>query len=78
MLNVALWIGGILLVVGLLILTGYGVYFFSTDFMTDETIPLGIKIAGPIVAIGALALLLGVFSQRMRDRKHESLEGVDY
>ncbi|MDP6713606.1 MAG: hypothetical protein QF368_03105 [SAR202 cluster bacterium] len=76
--NVALWIGGILLVVGLLVLTGYGVYFFSTDFMTDEEVPLGVRVAVPVAAVGALALLLGVFGQRMRDRKHESLEGADY
>ena len=74
----ALWVGGIVTTVGALALVGYGVYDFSRDFFGSHDVALVVKVAVPAVALGLLILLGVVLMDRLRDRKRERFEEVDY
>ena len=78
MANIASRIGGVLLVVGLVVLTGYGVYFFSTEFLTNEGVPLGVRLPMMVALAGALVLFAAVLGQRLRARRNENLEGAEF
>jgi hypothetical protein len=62
-------IGGILLAVGLGILTGWGLYwFFSLAFLS---LPLPVKIAVTAIAVGLIILLASLIWERHRVSKQE-------
>ncbi|HAL48501.1 MAG: hypothetical protein FI707_00235 [SAR202 cluster bacterium] len=74
----AFWVGGIILAISLLVISGYATYFFAKDVLGDSEVPLALRVAIPASVVGALALLGAAFGDRLRDRKHEDLEGADY
>lgn len=76
--RVAVWVGGTLVVAGVLVLTCYGIYYFSRDFFGSSEVPLGIKVALPVIVAGIVVLLGAVLTERLRLRKREGLEEVEY
>lgn len=70
-------IGGILLVVGLVILVGWGLYwFFGLAFLS---LPLPVKIAIAAIAVGLIILLTSLGRERYRASKEEreKFKGVE-
>lgn len=65
------WIGAFSLVTGILILTGYSLYY--TIFLLTEASTL-IRIAVPALFFGIVILLCVVIVERFRTRKKESPE----
>ncbi|MFO7772441.1 MAG: hypothetical protein R6V59_00600 [Dehalococcoidia bacterium] len=62
-------LGGFLLIVGLGILVGYGLYwFFSLAFLE---LPLAVKIAIAAVVLGLILLLASLARERHRASKEE-------
>jgi len=41
----AVWLGGLLAVAGLVVLLGYGAYYFTTSFFGSTGVPLGVQFA---------------------------------
>lgn len=76
--NVLLWIGGVVFAVGVLIMTGYGVYAFGQEFFGDSDVPLAMQIALPATVIGLAVLLVAVVKDRMKNRKDGNLKEVRY
>ena len=76
--NIVQWTGGTLLVVGVLVFVGYGVYCLSQDFFGSPDVPLPIQVAVPTSVVGILVLLGAVGVERLRRRKREQLGEVEY
>ena len=76
--KVGLWLGGVLVAAGTLVLAGYALYYFSQAFFDAEDIPLLLKVAVPAIAGGMLVLLAVVVIDRLKHRKRDSLQEVDY
>ena len=76
--KVATWVAAIAVAGGVAILAAY--WFVSVlDVLFDaEEVPILIRIAVPAVVAGGAVLLLVAVLQRLRERKDEDLEGVDY
>ena len=76
--KVATWAAAIAVAGGVAVLAAY--WFVSVlDVLFDaEEIPILIRIAVPAIVGGSVVLLLVAVLQRLRDRKDEDLEGVDY
>ena len=76
--KVATWTAAIAVACGVAILAAY--WFVSVlDALFDaEDVPILIKIAVPAIVAGTVVLVLVAVLQRIRDRKDEDLEGVDY
>lgn len=73
--KMAVWLGGILVAGGLLLLVGYAAY----GFFSARDVPLLIKVAFPIAGLGFVVLLGVTLYQRLaRRRKEKDLEGVQY
>ena len=64
------WVGAFSLVIGILILTGYFVYYLI--WLTFAEAGTLIKIAVPALFLGILILLSAVIVERFRTRKKES------
>lgn len=73
-----LWVGGGLLIVGMLVLVGYAVYYLSRDFFGSPDVPVAVQIAVPAIVVGAIILLAAAIADRVRRRKRERFEEVDY
>ncbi len=73
----ATWVAGSAIAFGLAVLAGYWVVSVLALFGAAD-IPLPIKIAVAAVLAGAALLLIVVVVQRLRDRKEENLEEVEY
>ncbi len=76
--KVAVWIGGILVLAGALVLLGYGVYYFSQEFFGAEDVPLAIQVALPAIVVGVVVLVVAVLLERLRGGKGEEFKGVKY
>jgi hypothetical protein len=76
--NALLWIGGVVFVAGVLVMTGYGVYEFGREFFGHSDVPIAIQIALPATVIGLAVLLAAVVKDRMKNRKDENLKEVKY
>ena len=76
--KVATWAAAIAVAGGVAVLAAY--WFVSVlDVLFDaEEVPILIRIAVPAIVGGSVVLLLVAVLQRLRDRKDEDLEGVDY
>lgn len=76
--KLATWAAAAAVAGGVAILAAY--WFVSVfDALFDaEEVPVLIRIAVPAVLAGSAVLLLVAVLQRLRDRKDEDLEGVDY
>lgn len=66
------WLGGILLVVGLLPLIGYGIY----QFWQDPQVPVWMKFSLSAVWLGGLVVFLSVLRQRLTERKTDRYNKV--
>ena len=75
--RVATWTAAIVIGGGLAVLTVYWVVTVLTALL-DSGAPLPVKITVPAVLAGGVALLAIAVLQRIRDRKEEDLEGVEY
>ena len=76
--KIATWAAGIALAGGMAVFAAYWfVSVLDALFETDE-VPVLIRIAFPAVVGGSVVLLLVTILQRLRERKDEDLEGVDY
>ncbi len=73
----ATWAAGIAIACGLAVLAVYWVVFVLAA-LGDDSVPVLVKIAVLAVLAGAAALLAVVVVQRLRDRKDENLEEVEY
>ena len=74
----AQWIGGILVVAGALVLTGYGLFFYFDEFFGSPDVPLAIKVSVPAVVVGMLVLLVVVVLQRLQANKQETFKEENY
>ena len=76
--KIATWVAAIALAGGFAVLAAY--WFVSVlDVLFDtEEVPLLIQIAVPAVFGGSVVLLLVAVLQRLRERRDEDLEGVEY
>jgi len=62
-------IGGVLLGIGLAILTGWGIYWFFN--LAFPKLPLVVKIGTVAAAIGLIALLASLARERLKALKEE-------
>ena len=76
--NVTVWLGGILVVAGALALLGYGLYYSTQEFFGSTDVPLLVQVAVPAVVVGVVVLLGTVLVERVRRRKRERFEEVEY
>ena len=72
------WAAGIAVAVGLAVLAGYWLVEVLSALFGAEEAQLIVKVAVPVVIVGAALLLLTAVVQRLRDRKEEDLEGVEH
>ena len=75
--KLATWTAAIVIGGGLAVLAVYWVMTVLTALF-DSDAPLPVKVAVPAVLAGGIALLAVAVLQRIRDRKGENLEGVEY
>ena len=61
------FVGVGLLVLGVVIIAGYGIFMFAIE----EEIPLFIRIGLGLVAVGVVLVLLSLVKERLRDLKKE-------
>ncbi len=71
------WTAAIVIGGGLAVLAVYGAVTVLMALF-DSDAPLPVKVAVPAVLMGGIALLAVAALQRIRDRKGENLEGVEY
>ena len=71
-------IGMWLVVAGLAVLVGYGVYETLRAIFTESDVPVLIQVAVPVCVAGAVILLGATIIQRMKRRKQDGLEEVEY
>ena len=65
-------IGWALLIGGIAVLAGYGVFEFAQNME-----PTGVKLATAAVAAGIIALFITVLRQRLKTRKTDKYKDVD-
>lgn len=73
-----LWIGGILVAVGVAAISAYGVFTLARELFRDPETPIVLLVALPAVAIGFIVLLAAAVHHRIRQRREEDFSGVDY
>ncbi|MFC2143800.1 hypothetical protein ACFLQO_00395 [Candidatus Aenigmatarchaeota archaeon] len=61
------FVGVGLLVLGIVIIAGYGIFVFAIE----EEIPLFIRIGLALIAVGVVLVLLSLVKERLRDLKKE-------
>ena len=76
--KVATWAAAVALAGGFAVLVAYWFVAVFGELFEAEEVPLLIWVAVPAVVGGSVVLLLVAVLQRLRDRKDEDLEGVDY
>ena len=67
----------VLIIGGLLVIVGYGLYYMLVGLYSDIDAPLAIKVAVTAILAGTALLLLYVAVDRIRTSKRESFEEVD-
>ena len=72
--KLAIGIGAWLVVAGLAALTGYWIYLI----LSEPEVPVLVKVAVPVCVAGSVIVLGATLIQRMKRRKHEGLEEVEY
>ena len=70
--------GLVLIVAGIGALMGYGLYVTLTAIVGTEDVPLLIRVALPAAAVGMILVVAAVLVDRLRRRKAETFEEVDY
>ena len=76
--KIATWAAAIAVACGVAVLAAYWFVSVLDVLFEADDVPLLIRIAVPAVVGGSVVLLLVAVLQRLRDRKDEDLEGVDY
>ena len=76
--KIATWAAAIALAGGVAVLAAYWFVSVLGALFDAEEVPILIQIAVPAVFGGSVVLLLVAVLQRLRERKDEDLEGVDY
>ena len=77
-LKIAVWTGGTLTVVVALVVVAYGIYYASQEFFGSPDVPIAIQVAVPVAVVGAVILLGVVLVERLRRRKQEGFQEVEY
>ncbi len=73
-----LWIGGILVAVGVAAMSAFGVFTLARELFRDPETPIVLLVALPAVAVGFLILLAAAVHHRIRQRREEDFSEVDY
>ena len=76
--KVATWAAAIVVAAGMAVLTAYWFVSVLEVLFGADDVPILIKIAVPAIVAGTVVLVLVAVLQRIRDRKDEDLEGVEY
>ena len=76
--KLAIRVGMWLVVAGLAALVGYGVYETLRGIFDEPDVPVLIQVAIPVCVAGAVILIGATFIQRMKHRKQDGLEEVEY
>ena len=76
--KIATWAAAAAVAGGVAILAAYWVVSVLDVLFEVEGVPFLIRVAVPAIAGGFAVLLLVAVLQRLRERKDEDLEGVDY
>jgi uncharacterized membrane protein (DUF485 family) len=74
----AVWLGGLLAVAGLVVLLGYGAYYFTTSFFGSTGVPLGVQFAVAALLVGTLVIIVAAIIDRRRQRVVESFKEVEF
>ena len=74
----AIGIGMWLVLAGLAALVGYGVYEAFRGIFNEPDVPVLLQVVIPVCVAGAVILLGATVMHRMKRRKHEGLEEVEY
>ncbi|MFH1559996.1 MAG: hypothetical protein ABID84_01090 [Chloroflexota bacterium] len=69
--------GAILVIAGVVVVTGYWLYYAFKALFSEPSIPLAIKVAIPAIIIGIILLLSAVGWERYRKGKEERFEEVE-
>jgi len=72
-----LWIGGILVAVGVAALSAYGLFILARDLFSDPETPIVLRLALPAAAVGFIILLAAAVHHRIRQRREEDFSEVD-
>ena len=76
--KLAVGIGMWLVVAGMAALVGYGVYETLRGIFDEPDVPVLIQVAIPTCVAGAVILVGATLIQRMKRRKQDGLEEVEY
>lgn len=76
--KIATWAAAIAVTGGVTVLAAYWLVVVVGALFDAEEVPVLIRIAVPAIIGGCVVLLLVAVLQRLRERKDEDLEGVDY
>ena len=76
--KVATWAAAIVVAAGVAVLSAYWFVAVLDVLFDADDVPILIKIAVPAMVAGTVVLVLVAVLQRIRDRKDEDLEGVEY
>ena len=76
--KVATWAAAIVVAAGVAVLAAYWFVSVLEVLFGADDVPILIKVAVPAIVAGTVVLVLVAVLQRIRDRKDEDLEGVEY
>ena len=76
--KIATWAAAIAVAGGVAVLAAYWFVSVLDALFEADDVPVLIRIAVPAVFGGSVVLLLVAVLQRLRERRGEDLEGVDY
>ena len=74
----AVWLGGLLVLGGLVGLLDYGAYYFTTSFFGSTGVPVGVQIAVAALFAGTLVIIATAIIDRRRQRVVESFKEVEF
>ncbi len=76
--KLAIRIGVWLMIAALAVLAAYTGYVTIAGIFTEPDTPIAIQVAIPALVAGSLILLAAAFVQKMKRRKQEDVEEVEY
>jgi len=71
-------VGAVLLVLGAGALVGYVLYTVLRLLYTSENVPLVVQVAVPAVLLGLVLVVAAVIRDRIRARRREDLQEVEF
>ena len=76
--RVVIRLGAVLIVGGMLAVVGYTLYEFGRELFKASVVPAPVLVGITAIVLGILVLLGAVAVERLRRRKRENFEEVEY